>query len=82
MNKKGLIIINLGSPESYSVKDVKIYLRQFLMDENKDILYGINPIWDTDDIFYGINSIWNTDDILYGINPIWNTDDILYNQYN
>jgi ferrochelatase len=32
MNKKGLIIINLGSPESYSVKDVKIYLREFLMD--------------------------------------------------
>jgi ferrochelatase len=33
MSKKGLIIINLGSPESYSVKDVKIYLREFLMDE-------------------------------------------------
>ncbi len=33
MSKKGLIIINLGSPESYSVQDVKIYLRQFLMDE-------------------------------------------------
>ena len=33
MNKKGLIIINLGSPESYSVKDVKVYLREFLMDE-------------------------------------------------
>jgi protoporphyrin/coproporphyrin ferrochelatase len=33
MGKKGLIIINLGSPDSYSVKDVKIYLREFLMDE-------------------------------------------------
>lgn len=32
MTKRGLVIINLGSPESYSVKDVKIYLRQFLMD--------------------------------------------------
>ena len=32
MSKKGLIIINLGSPESYSVKDVKVYLREFLMD--------------------------------------------------
>ena len=29
-------------------------LNQFLMDENKDILYGINPIWNTD-ILYGIN---------------------------
>ena len=33
MSKKGLIIINLGSPESYSVKDVQVYLREFLMDE-------------------------------------------------
>ncbi len=30
---KGLIIINLGSPDSYSVKDVRKYLQEFLMDE-------------------------------------------------
>ncbi len=33
MNNKGLILMNLGSPASTSVKDVKIYLREFLMDE-------------------------------------------------
>jgi protoporphyrin/coproporphyrin ferrochelatase len=33
MKKKGLIIINLGSPDSYKVKDVRTYLREFLMDE-------------------------------------------------
>ncbi len=33
MKNTGLILINLGSPDSYEVKDVRIYLRQFLMDE-------------------------------------------------
>ncbi|MGC4021448.1 MAG: ferrochelatase [Cyclobacteriaceae bacterium] len=33
MGKSGIILINLGSPNSYEVKDVKSYLRQFLMDE-------------------------------------------------
>jgi len=32
-NNKGLIIINLGSPDSYKVKDVRKYLKEFLMDE-------------------------------------------------
>ena len=32
-NNKGLIIINLGSPDSYEVKDVRKYLDEFLMDE-------------------------------------------------
>lgn len=31
--KKGIIIINLGSPESFEVSDVKKYLEEFLMDE-------------------------------------------------
>src|SRR5687767_13825495 len=30
---KGVVLINLGSPDSYSVKDVKKYLSEFLMDE-------------------------------------------------
>lgn len=30
--KKGLLLINLGSPDSPSVKDVRRYLREFLMD--------------------------------------------------
>jgi ferrochelatase len=30
---KGVLLVNLGSPESPSPKDVKTYLREFLMDE-------------------------------------------------
>jgi len=30
---KGVLLVNLGSPKSTKVKDVRIYLRQFLMDE-------------------------------------------------
>jgi ferrochelatase len=30
---KGVLLINLGSPDSASVKDVKKYLNEFLMDE-------------------------------------------------
>lgn len=33
MSKKGIILMNLGSPDSTSVKDVKRYLDEFLMDE-------------------------------------------------
>lgn len=32
MAKQGLLIVNLGSPNSTQVKDVKKYLKQFLMD--------------------------------------------------
>jgi len=30
---KGILLVNLGSPDSTSVKDVRKYLREFLMDE-------------------------------------------------
>jgi protoporphyrin/coproporphyrin ferrochelatase len=33
MTKKGVLLINLGTPNSPSVKDVRKYLREFLMDE-------------------------------------------------
>ncbi|MFO1500967.1 MAG: ferrochelatase [Verrucomicrobiota bacterium] len=33
MNKPGVLLVNLGSPDSPSVPDVRRYLRQFLMDE-------------------------------------------------
>ena len=33
MKDTGIIIANLGSPDSYEVKDVRKYLREFLMDE-------------------------------------------------
>ncbi|OYZ01473.1 MAG: ferrochelatase [Sphingobacteriia bacterium 28-36-52] len=33
MSKKGILLMNLGSPNSPSVSDVKIYLKEFLMDE-------------------------------------------------
>ncbi len=32
-NKRGVLLMNLGSPDSTSVKDVRKYLNQFLMDE-------------------------------------------------
>jgi ferrochelatase len=33
MAKKGIVLMNLGSPDSTEVKDVKRYLKEFLMDE-------------------------------------------------
>lgn len=33
MSKKGILLVNLGSPDSPEVKDVKPYLDEFLMDE-------------------------------------------------
>jgi ferrochelatase len=33
MAKRGIVLLNLGSPDSTEVKDVKKYLMQFLMDE-------------------------------------------------
>ncbi len=33
MNKKGALLVNLGSPDSANPKDVKKYLGEFLMDE-------------------------------------------------
>ncbi|WP_447641301.1 MULTISPECIES: ferrochelatase [Chitinophagaceae] len=33
MAKKGLVLMNLGSPESTKVSDVRSYLREFLMDK-------------------------------------------------
>src|SRR5262245_51236428 len=32
MKKKGVLLVNLGSPDSPSVSDVRKYLREFLMD--------------------------------------------------
>ncbi len=34
IEKKGILLVNLGSPESSNLKDVKKYLNQFLMDGN------------------------------------------------
>jgi ferrochelatase len=33
MAKKGILLVNLGTPDSPEVKDVRKYLDQFLMDE-------------------------------------------------
>lgn len=33
MEKKGILLVNLGTPDSPSTKDVRKYLREFLMDE-------------------------------------------------
>ena len=34
MNTRGIFLVNLGSPDSTSVKDVRKYLHQFLMDKH------------------------------------------------
>ena len=40
MTKKGVLLVNLGSPDSTEVKDVRKYLDEFLMDERViDIAY-------------------------------------------
>lgn len=39
--KKGVLLVNLGSPESPTPKDVKPYLDEFLMDER---VIDVNPI--------------------------------------
>lgn len=42
MAKKAILLANLGSPDSYSVKDVRSYLNEFLMDERViDIPYPV-----------------------------------------
>ncbi len=33
MRKRGIVLLNLGSPDSTEVKDVRKYLKEFLMDE-------------------------------------------------
>ena len=33
MNKKGILLVNLGTPDSTAVPDVRKYLKEFLMDE-------------------------------------------------
>jgi ferrochelatase len=41
MSKKGVLLINLGTPDSPSTADVRKYLREFLMDP---LVIDINPI--------------------------------------
>ena len=47
MSKKGILLINLGSPDSPSVPDVRRYLREFLMDERvlDVVLQGHAEMW-------------------------------------
>ena len=41
MSKKGVLLVNLGTPDSPSNADVRKYLREFLMDAR---VIDINPI--------------------------------------
>jgi protoporphyrin/coproporphyrin ferrochelatase len=41
MAKKGILLVNLGTPDSPSVRDVRKYLDEFLMDER---VIDINPV--------------------------------------
>ena len=34
MEKRGILLVNLGSPDSPAVADVRSYLNEFLMDRN------------------------------------------------
>ena len=40
MNRKGVILVNLGSPDSPKVGDVRRYLREFLMDGRVLVIGG------------------------------------------
>jgi ferrochelatase len=42
MAKKGILLLNIGSPASYEVEDVKKYLKKFLMD--KDVINVPFPV--------------------------------------
>ena len=42
MSKKGILLVNLGTPDSPSVADVRKYLREFLMDGR---VIDVNPVW-------------------------------------
>ena len=48
--KVGVIICNLGSPDSYSTKDVRKYLREFLSDTRvrstkNNLVVGIKSLY-------------------------------------
>lgn len=42
LSKKGILLVNLGTPDSPSVSDVRRYLNEFLMDGR---VIDVNPIW-------------------------------------
>jgi ferrochelatase len=42
LSKKGVLLVNLGTPDSPSVSDVRRYLDEFLMDGR---VIDVNPIW-------------------------------------
>ena len=42
MGKKGVLIVNLGTPDSPSTADVRKYLDEFLMDGR---VIDVNPVW-------------------------------------
>src|SRR3569832_1930850 len=42
MGKKGILLVNLGTPDSPSTSDVRKYLKEFLMDGR---VIDIHPIW-------------------------------------
>src|SRR5215831_3720992 len=42
VRKRGIVLMNLGSPESTSVRDVRRYLNEFLMDER---VIDVSLLW-------------------------------------
>lgn len=67
MNKKGILLVNLGSPDSPSVPDVKKYLAEFLMDERViDV-----PYWLRSFIVKGIILNFRPKKSAHAYNTIW-----------
>lgn len=44
MSKKGILLVNLGTPDSPSRPDVRKYLNEFLMDKR---VIDLHPVWRT-----------------------------------
>ena len=65
--KKGVLLVNLGSPDSPEPKDVRKYLDEFLMDERViDVPYLLRVLLVKGIILKGSNSIPFFYEIIFG----------------
>lgn len=66
MNKQGVLLINLGSPDSTSVRDVRRYLNEFLMDERV-----IDVAWPLRRLITGMILINRPKDSAHAYSQVW-----------
>jgi ferrochelatase len=66
MNKQGVLLINLGSPDSTSVRDVRRYLNEFLMDPRV-----IDVAWPLRRLITGLILINRPRDSAHAYSKIW-----------